>query len=623
MASPGITVNVGANTDDLNSDLDRATGRVRRFARTAANAVAGVAKATGVAALAAGVGLAAFARSQANVIDANTKLARSLGLTHNEFIAMAQVANEAGVETGQLSQILGVMQRNIIELGKGTKTQEDAFRRLGLSMADLEGQSPSAQFAIIAERLDQIEDPATRTATAMDVLGKSGRGAINMLGNYTEKVAQATAFQEKFGLTVNQFDAESIETANDALGRVFEAMKGLGRIVASYVAPLVTYLANAFLASSVSADSFRAFGVRAMSLVGAGIDLIRIGITRMQLGFQLAKAGILTFASSGIKALKPLAEAMDYVNNRFGGSMELTAKVMAQAAAFDVSAEAATKAANAYRDQLTSFETTADAIARVREEVLAAQSGSDLETPTDGEVTVPGAGDGAAAGSALGAIGSAASVTEGMESRLEALRAGWVTEDEATAAWYAQGQQTLADALAAEKITVAQHKSDLQSLEQEHASRVMAIEERKNQQTKQSQNAAMASVKTGLMALFGESKAVRVAMAIADTFAGATRALAEHPAPYSYIVAAGIVAAGLANVKSILSAKPGGGGGASASGGAAAGAAAAAKEPDRTQTFSFNIQNDSMGFGESFARQMVEQLNNAQRNGGTIRGVIA
>jgi hypothetical protein len=126
------------------------------------------------------------------------------------------------------------------------------------------------------------------------------------------------------------------------------------------------------------------------------------------------------------------------------------------------------------------------------------------------------------------------------------------------------------------------------------------------------------------MALFGETKAVRVAMAIADTFAGANRALSEHPYPYSYAIAAGIIATGFANVKSIMSARPGGGGASAGGGaGAAAGAAAAAKEPDRTQTFSFNIQNDSMGFGESFARQMVEQLNNAQRNGGTIRGVIA
>jgi hypothetical protein len=79
----------------------------------------------------------------------------------------------------------------------------------------------------------------------------------------------------------------------------------------------------------------------------------------------------------------------------------------------------------------------------------------------------------------------------------------------------------------------------------------------------------------------------------------------------------------MAAIKTIMSASPSGGGAATGSAAASGAATAAKKEPDRTQTFSFNIQNDSMGFGESFARQMVEQLNNAQRNGGTIRGVIA
>jgi hypothetical protein len=262
-------------------------------------------------------------------------------------------------------------------------------------------------------------------------------------------------------------------------------------------------------------------------------------------------------------------------------------------------------------------------------EAMAAADAADAAAAALPGATVPelpgmgGAGAGGVGGAGMGAE-TPEQIAERMAMRLEALRAGWQTESEATAEWYAQGQQTLAEALATEFLTTADHKAALQRLEQEHASRVASIEERKNQQTQRSQDAAYASVKGGLMALFGETKAVRVAMAIADTFAGANRALSEHPAPYSYAIAAGIIATGFANVKSIMSARPGGGGASAGGGaGAAAGAAAAAKEPDRTQTFSFNIQNDSMGFGESFARQMVEQLNNAQRNGGTIRGVIA
>jgi hypothetical protein len=134
--------------------------------------------------------------------------------------------------------------------------------------------------------------------------------------------------------------------------------------------------------------------------------------------------------------------------------------------------------------------------------------------------------------------------------------------------------------------------------------------------------AQTASKMLGAMAtLFKGSKPIAVAQALVNTFLGVTEAL-KLPFPENIAAAAVVAAQGMAAIKTIMSASPSGGGAATGSAAASGAATAAKKEPDRTQTFSFNIQNDSMGFGESFARQMVEQLNNAQRNGGTIRGVI-
>jgi hypothetical protein len=72
--------------------------------------------------------------------------------------------------------------------------------------------------------------------------------------------------------------------------------------------------------------------------------------------------------------------------------------------------------------------------------------------------------------------------------------------------------------------------------------------------------------------LFGDNKAVRVAQAIIDTYAGATRAYAEAPT-WNLAIAqsAATIAMGLANVRKILSTNvgdtPSAGGGATASGG--------------------------------------------------------
>jgi hypothetical protein len=617
MAMPTVKVKIGADTDELNQGLAKATRNMRSFATGAAKNLAKGALAVGAAAAVAGTALLAFGRAQANVIDKNMKLARSLGLTHNEFIAMSQVANEAGVSTEKLSGMLGIMQRNIIELGKGTQVQSDAFGRLGVSMEDMEGKSPADQFAIIADQLNKIGDPATRTATAMDVLGRSGRGAINMLDGYSQKVADAAAFQEKFGLAVSDFDAQSIENANDAFGRVWEAMKGLGRIIATYVAPLVTYLSKKFLESGISADSFRKFGERAMGIVGAGIDLVRVGIIRMNLGFQIAKESILNFAATGVRALKPLAEAMDYVNNRFGGSLELTSSIMGQADAFDASAAAAAEAANSYRDQLANFEGFADAIKRVRDSVLAEQAAGGITAPS-----MEGGDDAAAPGALPGGIGGAGKVTEDMQIRLEALRESLLTEQEEVDAWYMRSLEALDWYDAQRTARQATSTEDRLRLEQEYRDKVDALTVRGAEREKKSTQEAASAALSSLSTVFKKSKGIRVAMAIMDTYAGATRALKDYAAPYSYAVAASVVAAGLANVASIMSASSSGGSGGGGGGGAAAaGAAPAAEAP--TTTFQFNLRGDSGGFGESMLRDLVEQINSTQRNGGRFIGVIA
>jgi len=112
-------------------------------------------------------------------------------------------------------------------------------------------------------------------------------------------------------------------------------------------------------------------------------------------------------------------------------------------------------------------------------------------------------------------------------------------------------------------------------------------------------------------------------MAFIDTMAGAARELRKGT--FGFATAAAVIARGMAFIGAInsTSTKGRGAGGSMSSGGSgAASQSQAAQQQAPTTTFQFTLQNDPMGFGEQFARQMVEQLNEAQRNGGQIRGVL-
>ena len=255
MAIPPVRVPITADTSGLDRGLDGAQGRLRGFASSLLTPV-GAAKALGTAVAAAGTALVALTVASLSNIDNMAKQARSLGLTTSALQRMSLVANEAGVETGQLSAMLGLMQRNVVELERGTARQTDTFAAMGLSISDLQGLSPDAQFARIAAALNEMQDPAQRTAAAMDVFGRSGRAAINMLGDYSGRVEDAAEFQERFGIAVAQMDAEQIERSNDAMGRLRSIFTGLGNVLAAEVAPLIEGFANTliFLADKILPD---------------------------------------------------------------------------------------------------------------------------------------------------------------------------------------------------------------------------------------------------------------------------------------------------------------------------------------------------------------------------------
>ena len=124
--------------------------------------------------------------------------------------------------------------------------------------------------------------------------------------------------------------------------------------------------------------------------------------------------------------------------------------------------------------------------------------------------------------------------------------------------------------------------------------------------------------------MFQGSKPIAAAQALINTFQGITEAL-KLPFPASLAAAARVAAQGFAAVRGIQSARPGSSGGISRTSGGSGGSGGttSAQQQAPTTTFQFTLQNDPMGFGEQFARQFIEQLNEASANGGQIRGVIA
>jgi hypothetical protein len=685
MALPPLKVKIGAETDDLDKGLSGAEASLARFAKV------GVASAAAV-----GAAMVALTKKSMENIDVLAKQARSLGLTTAAFQRMTMVAGEAGVESGKLSSMLGLMQRNIVELSNGTQAQVDSFNALGVSLSDLQGLSPDEQFAKIAASLDAIGDPAEKTALAMEVFGRAGRDAINMLSDYSGKAAEAAEFQNRFGVAVTQIASDNVEAANDAVGRLSMVMEGLGNTMAGAVAPAVEATANALIAfaggvlgAKVTLEEFfgtledakKALGEEFFNrLVGQPDKIVAVGPILEKIATEVQRLAIIApGAAAGLGRIEyhftkmgqiGAADVMRQYKDELEGASaaheagtitgeEYRAKVVSindrvkdLIASFYSADSVRFGALNA---ELSGLKTWIDSVATAARAMSAAlpmgmTTGTGLTDtgdpyallpPGSGAVTTsprpnaPGVNsygdflDAGTVGTSGGGISSADKVREDMAARLEALMEGMLTEQETVANWYEENRLLLEEARASELLTEQEFQDQRERLEKEHQDRLSKIKEM----------GAAASINTVLGAgaeilnAMGSTnkKALKIAkvfgaaQALIGAYQGAAEAL-KLPFPQNLAAAATVLAKGIGFVSAIKSVNDSGGavaaGGRTGGGGGGAAPAAASAQAPAT-TFAFTLQNDPMGFGESFARQMIEQLNATQRNGGQIRGVLA
>ena len=295
-------------------------------------------------------------------------------------------------------------------------------------------------------------------------------------------------------------------------------------------------------------------------------------------------------------------------------------------------------------DTAAMFEQNAQNIERLRAGIAGAVDGMvtfEGQTITTAEATdrlstaigEAGGAGGAGAGGGGGLLG-------GME-RLNELLGQFQEQDPRAAieAWHSEAMTALNEANLIERGMIEEHNAYKLEIERLYQDQLAQI-----RQAAASQQLGDAAGFFGAMASVaqaGGSRMIKIAQSFSaiqgliNSWTAYTEVLKDPSfigRPWArFAAAASVLAAGLNAVKTIKSAgsgsgsRPGSSGGASSSGRSASsgGEQQAQQQQAPTTTFQFTLQNDSLGFGENFARQMVEQLNEAQRNGGQVRGVLA
>lgn len=288
-----LVVAIKGNSAHLQREYKKASANGRRFsAQVKATAKVGATAIVAMGAASAGT-VAAMYKQQAQYNDTLAKTADKLGVTTQSLEGLRHVAQLTGNSTQVLDKGLLDLNIKVQDAAKGIGEGKEALSTLNLSAKELAKLSPDQQFLRISDALKTIPEQGERVAIAYDLFGARGAGLVNTMNQGASAIKSSMAEAEKLGATLNRIDAAKIEAANDAMFKVEQSSKGMKNAIAVGLAPIVEDLGNRFYQASLDSGGWGETTDKAINAVIKGVgfaaDAIR-GLKVVWKGVQLVTA---------------------------------------------------------------------------------------------------------------------------------------------------------------------------------------------------------------------------------------------------------------------------------------------------------------------------------------------
>lgn len=251
-----LVVRLEAETAKYQSELDKAKKQLGGFQKDSNKAIKQIGAGVATAAVAAATGLAVMVKSSIDAADEMAQLAEKTGISTESLSGLSYAANLANVSNEDLSKSLAKLAKTTIDAAQGGKQQAAAFKALGVSVKDSQGNIRETDQILldIAERFSQLEDGAAKAAIAQDIFGKSGAALIPFLNQGKEGIAALVEEAEKLGIIIGDKTAKEADAFNDNLDRLKAASMGIATQLAARLLPHLVQLTDRFIELAKDGD---------------------------------------------------------------------------------------------------------------------------------------------------------------------------------------------------------------------------------------------------------------------------------------------------------------------------------------------------------------------------------
>lgn len=156
------------------------------------------------------------------------------GQTAEAIYQMSAAFEDGGSSADKVGPAINRLQKALAGVNEDGEPTNKTFEKLGLSIDALKGMSAPEQFAAIAKRLNEIQDPAEKAATAMGIWGKSGAELLSVFADPDAFSAPLKNYQALLAKNAGLFD-----NVGDTMARVRDQATGLWVGIGDKLAPVI------------------------------------------------------------------------------------------------------------------------------------------------------------------------------------------------------------------------------------------------------------------------------------------------------------------------------------------------------------------------------------------------
>lgn len=259
MAALGqLVVSLSANIAEFTSAMGKAAFISEKRMADIQKSVKAAATAVGAAGAAAATGLAYMTKEAIDAADANTKLARSAGVSVETLTTLGYAAQLSGSSTEQLGKAFAKLGKNIADAAAGTGEAKGAFEALGISVKNSDGTLKSAD-AVLKEMSDKFagyQDGAAKSALAMRIFGEEGIQLVSMLNSGAAGLEAMQDEARALGVGLTTDAGQAAEQFNDNITRLQTASAGFANQLAQALLPTLMNLTDGLVASAKESGAF-------------------------------------------------------------------------------------------------------------------------------------------------------------------------------------------------------------------------------------------------------------------------------------------------------------------------------------------------------------------------------